>query len=122
MRKKDRKNINFLKLIPERNIDFEEGENGKITLILEKTKNPIIKAIINFFNKSQYFRIHLDEKGSYIWKLVDGEKNMEAIVSALKEKFGEEEKLLDRLKLFFIQLEKSKFIKFKNLADPGVKK
>ncbi len=122
MRKKDRKNINFLKLIPERNIDFEEGENGKITLILEKTKNPIIKAIISFFNKSQYFRIHLDQKGSFIWKLVDGEKNMEDIISALKENFGEEEKLLDRLKLFFIQLEKSKFIRFKNLADPEVKK
>ena len=122
MRKKDRKNINFLKLIPERNIDFEEGEDGKITLILEKTKNPLIKAIINFFNKSQFFRIHLDEKGSHIWKLVDGERNMESIISALKENFGDEDKLLDRVKIFFIQLEKSKFIKFKNLNDPEVKK
>ncbi len=122
MKKRYRKNINFLKLIPERNVEFEEEDNGKITLILEKTKNPIIKAIINFFNRSQFFRIHLDEKGSFIWKLIDGKKNMEKIIEKIVEKFGEEDSITNRLKVFFIQLEKSKFIKYKNIDSPEVRK
>ncbi len=122
MKKKYRKNINFLKLIPERNVEFEEEENGKITLILEKTKNPLIKAIINFFNRSQFFRIHLDEKGSFIWKLMDGKRDMEEIIEKIVERFGDEESITNRLKVFFLQLERSKFIKYKNIDSPEVRK
>ncbi len=122
MKKRDRKKINFLKLIPEKNIEYEEEENGRIVLILEKTKNPIIKAIINFFNRSQFFRIKLDEKGSFIWRLIDGRKNMAEIIEEFSKEMGDEESITERIRVFFIQLEKSKFIKYRNLESPEVRR
>ncbi len=120
MKRVDRKKINFLKLIPAKNIDYSEEDDGKIILIHEKTKNPLLKSIINFFRKSQYFYIHLDKIGSFVWKEIDGIKNNGEILKRMNETLGENESYIDRLRFFFRELEKSKFIIYKNLDDPEI--
>ena len=120
MKRKDRKKINFLKLIPEKNLDYTEEEDGKITLILEKTKNPLLKSIIKFFNRSQHFYIHLDKIGSFVWKQIDGVKDNEAILEKMNSVLGEDESYIQRLRYFLRELEKSKFIRYKNLNNPEI--
>ncbi len=120
MNKKDRKKINFLKLIPEKTIDYREEEEGKITLILEKTKNPLLKSIINFFRKSQYFYIHLDKTGSFVWKQIDGKTDNHEILKRMNDVLGDDKSYINRLRLFLRELEKSKFIKYKNIDDPEI--
>jgi hypothetical protein len=120
MKKTNRKKINFLKLIPEKNIDYREEEEGKITLILEKTKNPLLKSIINFFRKSQYFYIHLDKTGSFVWKQIDGKTDNKEILNRMNEVLGDDNSYIDRLRLFLRELEKSKFIRYKNIDNPEI--
>ena len=58
--------------------------------------------------------MHLDENGSFVWPIIDGEKNIIAIGESVKEKFGEKaEPLYERLAKFFQILESYNFITFK---------
>ena len=66
--------------------------------------------------KSQHYKIRLDDIGSFIWDLCDGRKTVQEIGEQLKDKFGDKvEPLYERLGAFFQNLEKNKFITFKNL-------
>ena len=66
--------------------------------------------------KSPHYKIKLDDIGSFIWGLCDGKKTVKEISGKLKEKFGDKvEPLYERLGAFFQNLEKNKFITFRNL-------
>ncbi|MCP2518848.1 PqqD family protein [Candidatus Aminicenantes bacterium AC-335-A11] len=114
MKKKENTNINFLDLVPVRNIEWERGEGGLIVLLKPKFKN---KFIVKYFlpkMKKPFFRIRLDEIGSYVWELCNEENTVSEIGIKLKERFGEKiEPVYDRLIIFLKQLERGKCIKFK---------
>jgi len=122
MKRKKRKKINFLKIIPQKNVDYIIEDNGEITLVVEKSKYTLMKAIIKFFNKSQNFHIHLDKVGSIVWKNIDGKKTIEDILAKMEEKLGEDPTYVRRLRTFMKQLEKSNFINYINLNEPEVMK
>ncbi|MCP2620391.1 PqqD family protein [Candidatus Aminicenantes bacterium AC-334-E05] len=64
--------------------------------------------------KKPFFRIRLDEIGSYVWELCNEENTVSEIGIKLKERFGEKiEPVYDRLIIFLKQLERGKCIKFK---------
>ena len=66
--------------------------------------------------KNPNFKVNLDEIGSYLWVLVDGEKTVDQIAQLFKKQFGDRvEPLYDRLSMFLMNLEKNGFIKFKGL-------
>jgi len=112
--KKDvRTEINLLELIPVRTIEWIKDEEGKITLLKPKYKNPLLKKNLLPRMKNPNFKVNLDEIGSYLWLLIDGEKNVNQIAQLFKQKFGEKvEPLYDRLAKFLTNLEKNGFIKF----------
>jgi len=75
----------------------------------------MVKHILPRF-KSPHYKIQLDDIGSLIWSLCDGRKTVKEISRKLREKFGDKvEPLYERLGTFFQNLEKNKFITFKNL-------
>jgi hypothetical protein len=108
--------INLLELIPDRNIQSEKTGEGLTILLKQKFHHPwFIKHILPRL-KNPHYKIKLDDVGSFIWELCDGEKSIKEISARLKEKFGDKvEPLYDRLGIFFQNLEKNNFIKFKNL-------
>jgi hypothetical protein len=68
--------------------------------------------------KRPYFKIKLDDVGSYIWELCDGKKTVKDVAECLQNEFGEKvEPLYDRLALFLQSLEKNHFIFFKKKED-----
>lgn len=107
MRKKE--DNNFLYYIPKRrskNIKWKSRDDGNITLIIER--NSLLEKILTFmFNTPGTITLDLDNLGSRVWSLCDGEKNIAEIGEIIKSEFGEEaEPIYERL-VKFIQLLKN---------------
>jgi len=108
--------INLLDLIPVQNLKSKKNEGGLCTLLKPKFSHPLLTKYILPRLKSPHFKVKLDEIGSFIWSLCDGKNTVKDIGVQLKEEFGERvEPLYERLGLFFQNLEKNRFITFKNL-------
>ena len=106
---------NYLDKIPARaeGLTWKEDENGIVTL--EKENKGITNRIFQIlFKKPKISYIHLDELGSFVWKLIDGKKNVYDFGEPVKEKFKENaEPLYERLSQYFQILESYGFIQTK---------
>ncbi len=113
-RKSEKKNeVNLFELIPVRNREFFKKEDGHIVIVHPKFNNKPFTYLLKFMKKPN-FKIELDKYGSFIWENCDGEKSVGEIVQLLRENFGEEvEPVSQRASLFFVELFRSGFIKYK---------
>ncbi len=108
--------INLLELIPVRNIEWEKSEEDLIILLKPKFTHPFFKKHILPRLKHPFYKVKLDDVGSFVWEWCDGKKTVKEIAQGLKGKFGEKvEPLHNRLALFLQNLEKNRFIYFKDL-------
>ena len=98
---KKKQSINYLDLIPQRaeTLRWHTDEaTGLITLEVENTT-----------------QVHLDETGSYLWPLIDGQKTVADLAECMKQQFGEKaEPLYPRIIKYFQIVESYHFIKFLN--------
>lgn len=111
MRKK-KLDANFVEKIPSRKEDLKWSidEDNMVTLEMENkgVVNRIAQVIIR---KPKVSYIHLEEFGSFIWPLIDGEKSIEEIGVLVEEHFGEKaHPLYERLSTYFSILESYGFI------------
>lgn len=91
--------------------DFEwKEENGKISIIVPKFKSRIGERFCRLLGREPTFTANLDEKGSLIWKLCDGEHTVEDILKELEERFPDEKDLDQRLFLYLYNLRKLDYI------------
>ena len=104
-------------MVPVRNVKEFSREGEKITLLIPKFKN---ERFSNWFipaKRSKHFSIHLDEMGSKVWDLIDGEMNTGEICNQLSRTFTGEANpdSPDELRVteFLRQLYKNRFIIFK---------
>lgn len=108
-------NENYLERIPLRVASIKwTKDDEKVTLEIENTgwANRIAQI---FFKRPKVSYVHLDEMGSFLWPILDGERDITAIGELVKEKFGEAaEPLYPRLAKFFHILESYHFISWKN--------
>ncbi len=109
--------INLLDLIPVQNIHSVKNEQGFFVLLKPKYSHPLLAKHLLPRLKNPHYKINLDEVGSFIWKLCDGENTVKDIGEKLKDNFGSRvDPLYERLGFFLQNLEKNRFITFKNLA------
>lgn len=116
MSKKEVINENYLEKIPVRNknITWKQDDENKVTLEIENT-GFFNKIAQTFFKKPRISYVHLDENGSFLWPLLDGEKTILELGVLVKEHFGEKaEPLYERLAKYFQILESYKFVEFRN--------
>jgi hypothetical protein len=113
MLKKKESKINYLELIPERTKEYEIMD-GKIVLLVPKFKNNFLKSLIPK-KKSQNIKISLDELGSEVWNLIDGNNKVLDIIEKLNELHEEKiQQAEERVTKFLTQLFHHKFVIFKN--------
>ncbi len=114
MRKKIQTKENYLDKIPQKaDIKFSENSDGLVTLEIENKglANKIAQMILK---KPKVSYIHLDEFGSFVWKRIDGKKNVYDIGKRVEENFGEKANpLYERLAKFVQILKSYNFINFK---------
>lgn len=103
---------NFLDFIPVINDKFRyEIVDQKVT-IFQENKGVFNRIFQVLLKKPKVTQIHLDEMGSFIWPLMDGEKTVFDISGEVKEYFGEKaEPLIPRLVQYFKMLKNYDFIK-----------
>ena len=111
--KKQKTASNFLDKIPTRNPDigYTVDEKGVITLEIEN-KGLFNRIAQKVFKKPKISYIHLDEMGSFVWPIINGEKSISEIGEAVDEHFGEKaHPLYERLAKYFQILESYGFVK-----------
>ena len=113
-----KKNIisqNYLEKIPQRpeSIGWKSDETGIVTLEIEN-KGWANRIAQKFFKRPKISYVHLDEMGSFIWPLLDGERNIIELGKLVEEHFGEKASpLYERLARYFQILESYRFIAWK---------
>lgn len=109
MRKKQ--SGNYLDRKPLRNERLSWSvDDEKVTLEIENKGiwNTLFQKLLK---KPRISYVHLDEMGSFIWPLLDGEKSVLEIGEAVELRFGDEAKpLYERLVKYFQILESYHFI------------
>lgn len=115
---KKKKNIisqNYLEKIPIRpeRIQWSADEKGIVTLDIENT-GFFNRAAQKLLKKPKVSHIHLDEMGSFVWPLLDGEKNIIELGKLVEAQFGEKANpLYERLAKYFQILDSYDFIEWK---------
>lgn len=113
---KTKTNENYLdrKPLKKATIGWKTEENGTVTLEIEN-KGVFNRIAQKLFGKPKISYIHLDEMGSFIWPVIDGEKDITEIGKSVKEHFGEKaEPLYERLSEYFRILDSYGFIEWNN--------
>lgn len=106
---------NFLDRIPVRKeeINWSTDDEGKVTLQMEN-KGVANRIAQKLLKKPEISFIHLDENGSFIWPLLNGEMTVFEIGELVEEHFGEKaHPLYERLSQYIRTLEKYGFIEYK---------
>ena len=115
MKKKTVVTKNYLEGIPYRplEIKWKRDEKGIVTLEIEN-RGFMNRVAQKLFCKPPVSYIHLDEMGSFLWGIIDGQKSILDLGVLVEEKFGEKSHpLYERLAKYFKVLESYGFIKFK---------
>lgn len=107
---------NYLDKIPARNpaIGWTTDDEGAVTLEIQN-KGMFNRIAQILFKKPKITYIHLDENGSFIWPLIDGNTTVGVIGEAVGAHFGEAaHPLYERLCKFFQILDSYNFIHWAN--------
>lgn len=106
-----RREVNLLELKPRRNAEWEETDDGKIVVLVPKFRNPFLSRWLMPLLSKPFFRVRLDEQGSYIWSHCDGQTTVGEIVEGMKSRFGESpEEVEERMNKFIHTLERGELI------------
>mgnify|MGYP002514990179 CR=1 FL=1 len=103
MKNKQQNEENYLVKIPVRPdwIEWSADENAMVTLDIEN-KGVMNRIAQKLFKKPKVSHIHLDEIGSFVWPMIDGERKIADMGAPLEEHFGEKaQPTYERLAKFF---------------------
>ncbi len=104
--------LNYLDRIPIRpaTLQWKTDKQGVVTLEVENTGwvNWIAQKC---FGRPRISYIHLDKLGSFVWPLIDGERDITALGKLVEAEFGEEaHPLYERLARYFQILDSYHFV------------
>lgn len=114
---KKRKNViseNYLERRPMRapHLRWSHDEKGLVTLDIDN-KGVFNRLAQLLLKKPKVSHIHLDEMGSFLWPLIDGETSIIDLGKSVDEHFGEKaHPLYERLAKYFQILESYGFIEW----------
>lgn len=110
--KNKKKQENYLDKIPQikSGLKWSIDETKAVTIEIENKKFAD-KIAQKLLKKPKTSYIHLDETGSFIWQLINGENSIFSIGEEVHNHFGDaSEPLYERLIQYFISLENCGFI------------
>lgn len=114
-KKKEVISSNYLEKVPIRpeKILWSTDEKGMVTLDIENT-GWMNRAVQKIFKKPKVSHVHLDEMGSFVWPLLDGEKNILELGKLVQNQFGAKaDPLYERLAKYFQILDSYGFVEWK---------
>ena len=112
----NKKKENYLERCPVKpdRFTWSKGNEGIVTLDIEN-KGIVNRIAQKILKKPKVSHIHLDEMGSFVWPLIDGDKTIADIGEMVEAHFGDDAKpVYERLAKFFQILESYGFVDWKN--------
>lgn len=109
------KDQNYLEQIPVRNPEFPWKENDEGIVTVDMVHRGFFAALARkLWVTPKVSHIKLDRFGSFVWKQIDGNRDLIEIGTLVKSEFGDKaEPLYERLAKYFDMLKNNKFISFK---------
>lgn len=118
-RRKILRKANFLELTPLKVMEFKMTEEGRVDVLYPRFKSRFWKDVYRRSKKGEFIPIHLDETGSAIWLLIDGQSNVEKICELMNEKslerFTSTNDLHKRITQFLSLLYQQRYITFREI-------
>ena len=103
--------INLLEVVPFRSTHITtEWEDDNIVLVFPRFKYEWMKRLMLPKGLSSDIRVRLEEHGTAVWKLIDGERCVNEIIEELAEHFNHEENYESRVTAYIAQLQKDGLI------------
>ena len=103
----------WLEIVPQKNCDYLTSANGNYILQMPKSDNAFLLKILNFFSRNPFYKIKLDDRGSFIWEHCDGKNSIRSICRLLEGEFGDSVKpTADRTVLLFKNLYQHQLVRF----------
>lgn len=109
-----RKDQNYLEKVPVRNPEFawKEDDQGMVTVDMVH-KGIFDRLAQKLWVTPKVSHVKLDRFGSFVWKQMDGSRNITDIGALVREEFGEQAKpLYERLAKFVKMLRDNRFVIF----------
>lgn len=102
----------FLDARPFRRLSWKE-DCGRVVLLRPKLGEGRLGRRIASYFKNPYYRIRLDDIGTLVWKLCDGQTRLSHIAKRMRCDFGNQaEPVEERLHEFIQRMYKARVIKF----------
>ncbi|MDY0200023.1 MAG: PqqD family protein [Tenuifilaceae bacterium] len=86
---KSLKSANVLELVPERLQGFDVNNLGQVSILVPRTKSKFMLRIMNRLKRSPNITIELDEVGSKVWLLIDGQLTTQGICNKLQQELND---------------------------------
>ncbi|MTI66267.1 MAG: PqqD family protein [Firmicutes bacterium] len=117
LRKMKKENFLDFVVVKSEDVDWKELDNGIIQIII--WRNSLLDKIVRkFFNTPEKTKIDLDKTGSFIWKCIDGKRDIYEISKLVKDEFGKKAEPLNKRLITYINiLRNNKFIKLINKQE-----
>jgi hypothetical protein len=108
-----KKQKNYLDYIPVVKSDWDDGENGLVTVHMVH-RGFYAWVAQKFFHRPRVSHIDLDAMGSFIFRRIDGQRTVGDLAELVRAEFGEEaEPLYDRLVQYMKILRNNGFIDYR---------
>jgi hypothetical protein len=113
------KSVNYLDLVPVRVMQHQINEAGKVDVLLPRFKKGFWREVYSRTPKGEFILIHLDEIGSAIWEMIDGQKKVceisEELQSTIPDKLDPPEETDKRVTDFLSLLYRERYITFREI-------
>lgn len=101
----------FLSFIPVRaDYEWTVDEDGLVHIVVPKFHGKWGKRFCRALRRKETFTADMDKLGSIVWMHCDGKNTVEDILNILKEKYGNEKDIDQRLFLFLQQMKNLNYI------------
>ena len=115
--REDPRGPNLLDLTPCRQVDWEQDDEGLVTLVRERPRVRSPRTLgrwLSFMMAPP--RIRLDDVGSYVWLRMDGSTDVRGLVALIREEFGERVEPVNlRLGQLIRLLRRERFVSYSEL-------
>ena len=106
---------NLYELRPKRKGPFEELKDGTVEVLLPRYGNSPIGRVLKKVLNERPVRVHLDDIGTSVWRLCNGDHTVLEIGQTLHSRYGNSiEPVFDRLETFLKQMHRAGLIELEN--------
>lgn len=111
--------VNYLDLVPAHRLTWQDDPHGDAVLVLvPRYADPLLGRLLQprLAPDKRFIRVPLEDRGSFLWRLLDGERRVSDLVKAFEAAFpADRENAAQRVSMYLHAMYDNKFIKYINL-------